>query len=284
MVLRHVWLLPVAAVCFTLISIFSGFAIGVTNGHLRAPLPFISSGGAKSPEASIFGEFLNIAAFFLALTVYMRHRQIAEYYGHRLNWKKTSWWRISVLFMLIGFLSAIGATIVANFRASELMLVHGIGAIITFLTMVIYGWGQVILGYALVPRLTPLLVNHLRLLLMLLATGCLVLHELAAMFKIFVPKSFGRPPAWNDPEWFNRDSKLFLNYIIASSAEWGMTLLMMVFVFTFVVEMRVADVRAPHWVWKNSDDENGGLSQWMDDRQRVKCIKLSYINEITTAW
>ncbi|RCN39080.1 hypothetical protein ANCCAN_14982 [Ancylostoma caninum] len=144
--------------------------------------------------------------------------------------------------------------------------------------------GYFLLSYALVPRLTPLLVNHLRLLLMLLATGCLVLHELAAIFKIFVPKSDDPPPSWNDFQWFEKDSPFFLNFIIASSAEWGMTLLMMIFLLTFVAEMRVADVRAPHWVWKHSGDENGGLSQWMDDHRGVKCIKLSYINEITTAW
>ncbi|EYB86623.1 hypothetical protein Y032_0275g1034 [Ancylostoma ceylanicum] len=284
MVLRHVWLLPVAAVGFTLISIFSGYAIGVTNGHLPVLLPFISNGGGKIPEASVFGEFLNLAAFFLMLTVYMRHRQITEYYVHRLNWKKTSWWRISLLFMLIGFVSAIGATVVANFRVTELKLVHGIGAIVTFLTMVIYGWGQVILGYALIPRLTPLLVNHLRLLIMILATACLVLHELAAIFKIFVPKGAGSPPAWNDFEMFKSDSPFFLNFIIASSAEWAMTLLMMLFLLTFVAEMRTGNARAPHWIWQHTDDENGGLSQWMDDHRRVKCIKLSYINEITTAW
>ncbi|KIH43690.1 hypothetical protein ANCDUO_18918 [Ancylostoma duodenale] len=76
----------------------------------------------------------------------MRHRQIVEYYGHRLNWKKTSWWTASLVFMWIGFASAIGGAMVANFRLSEMKLVHGIGAILTFVGMVIYGWGQVILG------------------------------------------------------------------------------------------------------------------------------------------
>ncbi|KAL6740247.1 hypothetical protein Aduo_013620 [Ancylostoma duodenale] len=80
------------------------------------------------------------------------------------------------------------------------------------------------------------------------------------MFKVFIPKSAGPPPGtWQDFKWFPKDSPFFQNFVIAASAEWGMTIMMQLFFLTFAAEMRLANARAPHWVWKNNDDGDEGV-------------------------
>lgn len=43
---------------------------------------------------------------------------------------------------------------------------------------VIYIWGQIMLSYAIVPTMTPLWLNHLRVAMNALATGALALRKL----------------------------------------------------------------------------------------------------------
>ncbi|KHJ95935.1 hypothetical protein OESDEN_04115 [Oesophagostomum dentatum] len=117
-VFEHAWVFPVAAVGCLLIGMFSGYIIGVGTDHYPAVLPFISDGGANKPEASIFAQFLNLAAFFYVITLYIRHLQVVAYYGDHLQWDRTRWWYASFCLMLEGFASAFGLTLVANFRVS----------------------------------------------------------------------------------------------------------------------------------------------------------------------
>ncbi|EYB86628.1 hypothetical protein Y032_0275g1037 [Ancylostoma ceylanicum] len=143
-------------------------------------------------------------------------------------------------------------------------IAHAIGALVTFLATLIYGWGQVILGYALVPRMAPMPVNHLRLILMILATCFLVLHELANAFHIFVPKSAGDPPhGWQHDKWMPKDSPFYRNYIIATSSEWAMTLVTQLFFLSFVAELRFAYAHAPRVIFKRSVDDTAGMSDWL---------------------
>ncbi|KHJ95936.1 hypothetical protein OESDEN_04116, partial [Oesophagostomum dentatum] len=147
MVFHHVWIFPVVAVGILLVGMFSGYIIGVTTGHYPPVLPLISDGGVYKPEASIFGQCLNMAAFFYVITLCMRHLQIVAFYGDRLHWERTKWWYASYLLMLEGFASALGLSMVANFRESELINVHMVGALLAFFGMTIYGWGQIILRW-----------------------------------------------------------------------------------------------------------------------------------------
>ncbi|KHJ89561.1 hypothetical protein OESDEN_10614 [Oesophagostomum dentatum] len=145
MVFKHLWIFPVTAVSFLLIGMFGGYIIGVGTGHYPAILPFISDGGAYKPEASIFGQFLNLAAFFYVISIYIRHLQIVAYYEDHLHWERTRWWYASFLLMLEGFASSLGLSLVANFRENDVIAVHMVGALTAFFGMVIYGWGQLIL-------------------------------------------------------------------------------------------------------------------------------------------
>ncbi|EYB94819.1 hypothetical protein Y032_0167g137 [Ancylostoma ceylanicum] len=65
MVLAELAIFPLLSVVFALLAVFIGYGIAVANDHVDPWLPFISDCGAIQPESSIFGQLLNIHAFFL---------------------------------------------------------------------------------------------------------------------------------------------------------------------------------------------------------------------------
>ncbi|XGW31972.1 hypothetical protein V3C99_010276 [Haemonchus contortus] len=260
MVIRHVWTVPVIAVGLLLTGMFSGYIIGAVTKHFPVLLPFISNGGSFPPEGCIFAQFLNMASFFGVLTCYIRHRQTVEYYGHRLHWEETAWRWVSLVFMYIGILGVVGLTVVANFPDSESPRVHFIGAATTFISLLVYGWGQTIIGYAMVPRMASMSVNHMRLLIMVIATVSFALYEMAMFFKVFLPKGAGKPPGgWRGIKWFTKESPFYLTYMIATSAEWAMVLALEMFVLSFVAELRHAYAHAPRVIFKRSSSDSSSL-------------------------
>ncbi|CAJ0602081.1 unnamed protein product [Cylicocyclus nassatus] len=254
MILRKPWLVPIIAVVCALIAMLSGYIIGVAVDHYPPLLPFISDGGGRVPEASVFGQFLNTAAFLYIFTIYLIYLETVEYYGHCMKWKRTRWWKVSISLLFLGIACAYGMTIVGNFRYTEIKTVHMIGAMLTFVGMVIYGWGQVITGYILQPSMAPKLLRHFRLLIIILTTCCLILHLLAEVSPVFIPPGAGKYPGGNE---INRtsDSPFFRTFIIATSGEWAMVLLMQLFVLTYVNELRYAEYYSSRITFLNTAEQ-----------------------------
>ena len=61
-------------------------------------------------------------------------------------------------------------------QESEVLVVHGIGALVTFVAGLVYCWGQVLIGHFMVPRMASTSVNVFRLLLCLIATTAFILR------------------------------------------------------------------------------------------------------------
>ncbi|KHJ75077.1 hypothetical protein OESDEN_25307 [Oesophagostomum dentatum] len=155
--------------------------------------------------------------------------------------------------------------IVANFRYVEHFAAHMVGALLTFFAMLPYAWGQVVISYVLVPGMATPAVNSIRLFAVTLATCFLTLHELAAFTRVFIPKDAGEFPGWDDPSWRKSDSPFHTTYMVATSCEWGMTLVMQLFVLTFAAELRSTYAYAPRVVFKQDTDESAALNDQPDD-------------------
>ncbi|CAJ0602082.1 unnamed protein product [Cylicocyclus nassatus] len=237
MIIRHIWLLPIFAASLAVIGMFCGYIIGTSVNHFHPILPFISDGGGKVPEAAVFSQILNFAGFLYIITIYILYRETFDYYRKCLNWNKTIWWYATIALSILGLLSAFGLTMVANFRSTEIKVVHKIAALLCFSSMVIYGWGHIIFGYAVVPRLVPLVMLHLRLLIMCFTTCCLILYFLAVFTPTFYPNDAGPFPGIHRYSR-SRDSPTYRTFIIASSSEWGMVLAIQVFVMSLAMELR----------------------------------------------
>uniref|UniRef100_A0AC35UB71 Cytochrom_C_asm domain-containing protein n=1 Tax=Rhabditophanes sp. KR3021 TaxID=114890 RepID=A0AC35UB71_9BILA len=151
----------------------SSYVISVSMGHVNAFLPFLSDSGTLHPESSIFGQLLNLSALFLALTVYLRHRQIVEFYWHRHHIRDGGFgWRFwSTLLLWIGFVSALGVSMVANFQQSVTTLYyHYLGALLAFGNGLVYAWAMTIFSYIMTPKLFDKRLSHCRCLLCVIAT------------------------------------------------------------------------------------------------------------------
>ncbi|KAK0397559.1 hypothetical protein QR680_002171 [Steinernema hermaphroditum] len=245
----HVWIIPVLSSVFAIAAFFAGYGIGVANNDEYPLLSYISDGGAIPPESCVFGQLLNISAMFMAITIYLRHRQFVEFYVHRNHLNSTFWSNYDFAMMFLGFIIALGISMVANFQEGAIPIAHMIGALAAFIGAVIYCWGQIALSYILKPRMTPLWLNHLRVLIHLVATGALILNLVCEFAKPFVNETDGvrptKPPPNKGIYKIDTDSPYYINHIVTTSAEWAMGLLLEIFVLSFAWELRIFYFRVP---------------------------------------
>ncbi|GMT22425.1 hypothetical protein PFISCL1PPCAC_13722, partial [Pristionchus fissidentatus] len=235
-------------------SIFIPYVIGVSNGHVPSVIPFISDCGALAPENCIFTQLLNMTALLLIISIYLRHRQIVEYYGNRLR-RPDLWWRkISFGLLIIGFIAAFFITATAAFPITENVKVHIVCAMASFLLVTVYIWGQVILSFSVSPRMSGPFLNWIRLLLALIGTGTLVLYIVACYTNTFLPDGYSIPPLPipYTPEFIGADSPYWLRHTVAAGAEWAMVISNFVFVLTMSFDLRHTYVRPPKVFFKKT--------------------------------
>ena len=126
-----------------ILSIFVGYVISVGNNHVEALFPYISDTGAKPPGSCVFGLLLNIGGMFVFIIMYLRHSQYEKFHARdnrRLH-------VVNDVTMFLGFTAALGALIVANFQETNVISVHILGALMTFVVGIIYCWLQNYLSY-----------------------------------------------------------------------------------------------------------------------------------------
>ncbi|CAJ0936380.1 unnamed protein product, partial [Mesorhabditis belari] len=241
-----VWVFPVMFVICSLVGMYGSFFTGVFLGHFPLQMNFISAIGALPPERCIFAMFINAAVFFMAVTVYLRHRQIVEYYGHRLQMQFGVWRVCSTMLTAFAFLSAFGISLLANFPDIDVKVVHRIGSTMAFFFGLLYIWGQVVFGYIMSPAMTTKAMSHFRLLIVILATETLILYEVCVNSHIFIPADAGpRPPRKNGIRWYTPDSPYYINHMAATISEWLGVIFVDIFILTFANELQFAYLQVP---------------------------------------
>ncbi|GMT20066.1 hypothetical protein PFISCL1PPCAC_11363, partial [Pristionchus fissidentatus] len=242
--LKQLWILPIVTSVFCLIGIVVPYAIGAATGHIQAILPFISDGGAYSPEKNIFSLFQNISALLIIVTTYIKHLQFVTYYQSR---RLDKYWRtLSIITMLFGFLAAAGLCVVGNFSEMDELDVHDVGALVTFFSAIFYLCFSAGLSF-----LTPLLcsppVAFLRVAMAVVAIVSLVFHEITLQFNIFVPAGTNQTEFVSGyvPEFLEPDSPFYVNHIVATGTEWLLGFVIFSYFVTFVEEFRKASLSLP---------------------------------------
>eukprot|EP00794_Sanderia_malayensis_P006927 gene6928-7705_t len=84
--------------------------------------------GTKPPESCVFGFFLNLSSVLAFVCMFIRH----ENYADQVFIESQSSHFVNDLGLFIGFLSALGMCIVANFQESNVLSVHLVGASMVF--------------------------------------------------------------------------------------------------------------------------------------------------------
>ncbi|KAI1718818.1 frag1/DRAM/Sfk1 family domain-containing protein [Ditylenchus destructor] len=243
--LTKVWMFPLCAFLFTISAFVLSYIIAQRNGHVESILPYISDSGTAPPESCIFAQLLNLAALFIAITVYLRHRQIVEFYWHRLK-KEGRWRNASCVILWIGYASALGVSIVGNFQENKVVKpVHYAGALLAFGCGLIYTWAQTILSYLMCPKLAEPIVFYIR---VILCTCSTVFFVTMIVFGTIFGHPLNNDKNKNDTCPCMLTNRIYKNqhgHMLATISEWLLAFCFQLYILSFALELRFAYVHAP---------------------------------------
>lgn len=120
------------------------------------------------PESCIFSQFVNLSAFLFMFTIYIRYKQVEQYYRDHLSAESAKILRINYISFVIGIVSCLGLTVVANFQEQYLRVIHLTGAMTCFTCGLIYCILQTWISHLGHPLLNTLLIAKVRFCLTLL--------------------------------------------------------------------------------------------------------------------
>lgn len=103
--------LPSALLIWTAAAFIFSYITAITLHHVDPVLPYISDTGTVAPEKCLFGAMLNIAAVLCVATIYVRYKQV-----HALNPEENCIIRLNKAGLVLGLLSCLGLSVVANFQ------------------------------------------------------------------------------------------------------------------------------------------------------------------------
>lgn len=145
------WVKPhhhiVLLILFTSLAMILGYTISVSSNDVNALFPYISDTGTKPPASCVFGLMLNLAGTFAFVTMFIRHRYFEKYCASERRLVHV----LNDIALFLGFISAFGIFLVANFQESNLIVVHLIGAVLTFALGIMYCWMHSYLSYVTMP-------------------------------------------------------------------------------------------------------------------------------------
>ncbi|XP_035254509.1 modulator of macroautophagy TMEM150B isoform X1 [Anguilla anguilla] len=137
-------LLPILLAIGGAAGMWAVCAMAVINGtvNLTKGVPYISECGTYNPQSCVFSQLLNICAFLGIWVAVLRFQQIRDF---GLNSK------VNTASLVLGFISALGISVLGNFQKSVLLGVHLFGVFLAFFGGLTYFWLQVWLTYKAEP-------------------------------------------------------------------------------------------------------------------------------------
>ncbi|XP_073090532.1 DNA damage-regulated autophagy modulator protein 2 isoform X3 [Manis javanica] len=151
--------LPSALVIWTAAAFIFSYITAIVLHHVDPALPYISDTGTIAPEKCLFGAMLNIAAVLSVATIYVRYKQV-----HALSPEENCIIKLNKAGLVLGLLSCLGLSLVANFQKTAFFAVHVCGAVLAFGMGSLYMFVQTILSYQMQPKIHGKQVFWIRLL------------------------------------------------------------------------------------------------------------------------
>lgn len=150
--------LPAFLVIWSSSTFIVSYIIALFRGDVDVIFPYISDTGAKPPESCIFGLMTFISACAGISTIYARYKFVEKLSADtgmvspHLN--KTA--------LVLGLLSCLGMCIVATFQETLVTAVHDVGAILFFVSGVLYIILQSIISFRAYPFGSSICVCRVR--------------------------------------------------------------------------------------------------------------------------
>ncbi|XP_076068255.1 DNA damage-regulated autophagy modulator protein 2 isoform X1 [Oratosquilla oratoria] len=212
------------------------YTISVLLHHTEPEFPYISDTGTYSPESCIFGQALNFGAFVIFITIYVRYRQIAEFY--RNHSASSTIVRLNRAGLWLGSISALGISVVANFQETNVFFVHLTGAIIAFGLGTAYLWVQALCSYQTHPMVNSLAMAHIRLGLAIVAAiffvvGCICAVIAHSLFE------------GDNPTKWKPEDKGWGFHVASTASEWVCAAAFDLFMLTLVDEFKGISMDPP---------------------------------------
>lgn len=158
-----------------------------------------------------------------------------QYYRDDLATQSAKIFRLNRFALFFGLLSAVGLSVVANFREIELFKIHLFGALMAFGFGSTYCWLQAFLSYSMVPLVNSVHMAHWRTFLSVIITSSFLVT--CVMGQISIHHFHGKDPT----NWKPEDGG-YKTHIISAIAEWISAMALDFFILSFTKEFQVTFV------------------------------------------
>ncbi|XP_062373847.1 DNA damage-regulated autophagy modulator protein 1 isoform X2 [Sardina pilchardus] len=213
--------LPAILVIVSSGTFIINYVIAIIKGHIDVIFPYISDTGTTPPESCIFGLMTSITAMAGVATMYARYKFI-ERLIERTGGARPMLNKIALGF---GLLSCLGMNIVATFQETVETYVHDAGALLFFVTGVVYIVLQTWISWQAFPYGSTRAVCRTRSLISCVAVLALFPTVICA---ILVGKS-------DDIRW-KGDEKNYGFHLASAVCEWTVAFSFIFYFFTYIRE------------------------------------------------
>ncbi|XP_050408256.2 DNA damage-regulated autophagy modulator protein 1 isoform X2 [Patella vulgata] len=230
---RRIHYLPILTSLFIIASFFISYAVSVSQGHVEPDFPYISYTAIKVPERCIFAQLINIGATLLAFNVYIRYLTMK---AMLIAAKRPPCDRkYNVATLIMGFLSALGLSMVANFQTVDIKAAHYVGAGLAFVLGTVYCWIQSSLSWKLRHALKNSYVAVWQFVNSAFLTAFLITFIISkAIYKLSELNGLGT-------KW----DTLRIPYLISTATEWLTAGAIVTFVLTFIPDFKKSVLIGP---------------------------------------
>ncbi|XP_066490188.1 DNA damage-regulated autophagy modulator protein 1 [Tiliqua scincoides] len=219
--------LPVLLVSWSSAAFIISYVIAVLCGHVQPVFPYISDTGATPPESGIFGFMINVSAFLGAATMYIRYlitkqqNEITNFIHRHFN----------VIVLFVGLVGCIGMSIVASFQELAVPSVHDGGALVAFVSGVLYITLQTVISFKSCPQWSTRFTFRIRLTISVISSVAVILM-IAFASMISITKI-----DWNPGE------KDYNYHLVSAICEWTVAFGFVFFFLTFIKDFQGVSIR-----------------------------------------
>ncbi|XP_063397991.1 DNA damage-regulated autophagy modulator protein 2-like isoform X2 [Mytilus trossulus] len=252
---KRLFVLPLITAIWIIVSFFITYAIAVSYGHVEPDFPYISHTARDSPERCVFGQLINIGAVMLGMNVIVRYWYLKEVFRQKKFADDVVWWqKFNIAGALIGIVSALGISMVANFQTDAQKALHYVGAGLAFGLGTVYCFVQTRLSWKLKSNnignryiAIAQLINSIALTVLLVTFGISKI-----LFKL-KEKEHG----------FSESRVMFRGvYLLSTISEWFLASAILTFALTYTWDFRYVEMESPKILLKlpnrTDTNQNGG--------------------------
>ncbi|KAL2102632.1 hypothetical protein ACEWY4_001800 [Coilia grayii] len=215
--------LPMLLVTFSSSTFIINYIVAVVPGHINVIFPYISDSGTTPPESCIFGLMTCLTAMAGVATIYARYKFIERLSERRALVRP----QVNQIALGVGLVSCFGMCIVATFQETVQRYVHDFGAVLHFVTAVVYLIMQTCISYQTQPYGTSKTMCCTQAIITFVAFLALVPTIVCAL----LVKS-------TQLHWTG-DEKEYGVHLASAVCEWTVAFTLVFYFFTYIQEFKV---------------------------------------------